>query len=68
MAPIAILLNFAIAGTSGYSLYHSLQCIRVPHLRNPDSGHQAKAQKAAAGRNTVGAGTAMVSYSPCYLP
>ncbi|KAK1761558.1 hypothetical protein QBC47DRAFT_370414 [Echria macrotheca] len=47
MAPIATLLNFAIAGTSGYSLYHSMQSI--PNLRK----YKDKAEKAAKGSSTA---------------
>jgi hypothetical protein len=67
MAPIAALLNFAIAGTNAYSLYHSMQSI--PTLRK----YENKAEKAAEGsstaekrlgdtRYTVAAGIAIVSH------
>ena len=62
MAPIATLLNFAIAGTSGYSLYHSQQCF--PHLGKCQTQH--KADEATAG-NTVIAGATMVSYGPLIM-
>ncbi|KAK5662515.1 hypothetical protein OQA88_8427 [Cercophora sp. LCS_1] len=68
MAPIGTLINFAIAGTSGYSLYHSSQSI--PKLRK----YEDLAEKAAKWSNTaekrlwdtgytVGAGFAMTLVS-----
>ncbi|KAK4450561.1 hypothetical protein QBC34DRAFT_493807 [Podospora aff. communis PSN243] len=68
MAPIPTLLNFAIVGTCGYSLYHSLQSIPPPP--KPET----KAEKAAKGSEnaedhpletgyTIGAGVAMTLIS-----
>lgn len=67
MAPISALINFAIAFTSAYCLYHSAQSI--PKLRK----YESKAEKAAKWSNTaekrlwdtrytVGAGFTMVNF------
>jgi hypothetical protein len=65
MAPLVTLLNFAIVGTTGYSLYHSLQSIPALRKYEDEAKKAAKwsetaEERARETRYTVGAGFAMV--------